>query len=198
MTLVEMMVSISIFSIAIIGFSILFIRSWKVNSYTIEMGQSSFVVSRSVDNLVTYLRKIRQGDNGAYAIELADDNELIVYSDYDKSGDADRLHIYLENSQLKMGVTKPIDGIPKIYPTGDQQTIILAERIVNTPADPIFYYYDEKYPSAENIDPIATPANIAKVRLMKIFLKINIDPNRDPDNVEMQSFVEFRNLNDYN
>lgn len=197
MSLVEMMVAISIFAIAIAGFSLLFIRSWNVNSYTIEMGQSSMVVSRSVDKLVVYLRKIRQGDNGAYAIQLADDNELIVYSDYDKDGDTDRLHIYLENGQIKMGITQPTSGIPKTYPNDDQETVILAERIVNAPNEPIFYYYDKEYPSETSNGPVDTPADIAKVRLMKIFLKINIDPNRAPDNIEMQSFVEFRNLNDY-
>jgi hypothetical protein len=33
---------------------------------------------------------------------------------------------------------------------------------------------------------------------VKIFLKINIDPNRAPDNIQQETFVNFRNLNDYN
>jgi len=35
MTIIEMMVAISIFIIAITGFTSLFLRSWKVNSYTL-------------------------------------------------------------------------------------------------------------------------------------------------------------------
>lgn len=198
MSLVEMLIAIGIFSMAIAGFTMLFMRSWRLNAYTIEMGQSSFVVSQSVNNLVTYLRKARQGDNGAYAIQLADDNELVVYSDYDKDGITERLHVYLENSQIKMGVTDPTSSLPKTYESGDQETFILAERIVNTPADPIFYYYNREYPAVTEGNPVATPASVSTIRLIEISLKINIDPNRAPDNVEMQSFVELRNLNDYN
>jgi len=197
MTLVEMIIAISIFSIAIAGFSLLFIRSWKINAYTIEMGQSSFAVSQGVNTMVNYLRKARQGDNGAYAVQSAEDNELVVFSDYNRNGTTERLRFYLENGQLKMGIAHPTGQIPKTYPVNDDEVKILAERIVNLANEPIFYYYNKNYPGVTENNPAATPADVSEIRLVKIFLKINIDPNRAPDNIEMQSFVEMRNLNDY-
>ena len=197
MSLVEMLVAISIFSMAIAGFTLLFARSWKINSYTIEMGQSSFAASQGVNTLVSYLRKARQGDNGAYAIQSADDNELVVFSDYNKNGSTERLRFYLEDSQLKMGIANPTGGIPKTYPINDEEVRILAERIVNLENEPIFYYYNKDYPGDIINNPVATPADVSEIKLVKIFLKINIDPNKAPDNIEMQSFVELRNLNDY-
>jgi len=197
MTIIEVMVSIAIFVIAIEGFTLLFMRSWKMNSYTLEMGQSSFAVSQGVNTMISYLRKVRQADDGSYPIKSATDNDLVVFSDYDKDGVTERLHFYLQNSQIKMGVTNPTSTMPKTYPAGDQQTKILADKIVNASSEPIFYYYNKDYPGDAAHNPVATPADVLAVRLIKIFLKINIEPNRGPENIETQSIVELRNLNDY-
>ncbi|MFA5961145.1 MAG: prepilin-type N-terminal cleavage/methylation domain-containing protein [Parcubacteria group bacterium] len=197
LTLVETLVAIAIFAIGIEGFSLLFVNAWKNNSYTLEMGQSSMAVSQGVNTIVNYLRSIRQSDNGAYPIYFADDNDLVAYSDYDRDGVTERIHIYKSNTDILMGVTDPTVTMPKSYPSADQQILTLARRIVNTSAEPIFYYYDKNYAGGSTQVPLVTPANVADVRLMKIHLKINIDPNRAPDNIELQTFVEMRNLNDY-
>jgi type II secretory pathway pseudopilin PulG len=197
MTIVEMMVAIAILVVAMAGFTLLFLRSWKVNSYTIEMGQASFSASQGVNTVVGYVRKVRQADNGSYPISLAKEQELVVFSDYDKDGITERLHFYLQNEQIKMGVANPTNTIPKIYPTDDEQTNILANNIVNTISEPIFYYYNNNYPGDAVNNPLGSPVNISTVRLIKIFLKVNIDPARNTNDIEMQSFVELRNLNDY-
>jgi prepilin-type N-terminal cleavage/methylation domain-containing protein len=197
LTLVETLIAIAIFAIGIEGFTLLFISAWKNNAYTLEMGQSSMAVSQGVSTIVNYLRSVRQSDNGAYPVYLADDNELIVYSDYDRDGVTERLHLYKDDGDILMGVTDPTTIMPKTYPSGDQQVLTLATRIVNTSGEPIFYYYDKNYSGGSAQVPLATPASVAGVRLVKIHLKINIDPNNAPDNIELQTFVEMRNLNDY-
>lgn len=197
MTLVEMLVAIAISTIVISGFSLLFIRVWKGNAYAIEMGQSSFAVSQGTSTMANYLRKARQADDGSYPIKSATGTDLVFFSDYDKDGTTERLHLYLQNGQVKMGITDPTGGIPRTYPTGDQQTKVLTDRIVNAPNEPIFYYYNNNYPGDVAHNPAAMPVDISTIRLVKIFLKINIDPNRAPDNIETQTFVELRNLNDY-
>ncbi|MFA5993647.1 MAG: hypothetical protein WC823_01660 [Parcubacteria group bacterium] len=195
--LIEVMVSIAIFTMSIAGFSLLFLRAWKVNSYTIEMGQASYAVSQGVNATVSYLRKVRQGDDGTYPVKSAQSNDLVVFSDYNRDGITERLHFYLQSGQLKMGVAVPTTGIPKTYPIGDQQIIVLASYIVNTATEPIFYYYDANYPADKVHNPLVFPLDVSAVRLIKIMLKININPNRGPENIETQSFVEIRNLNDY-
>ncbi|KKR21682.1 MAG: hypothetical protein UT50_C0005G0016 [Candidatus Moranbacteria bacterium GW2011_GWA2_39_41] len=197
MSLVEMLVAIGILTIAMAGLTALFMRTWKINSYTIEMGQSSFAVSQGVNTMVGYLRKIRQADDGSYPIKSATGTDLVVFSDYDKDGVTERLHLYLQDRQIKMGITDPTTGIPRSYPTGDQQIKILADDIVNSVSEPIFYYYNSSYPGDTAHNPVAMPVDVSTIRLVKIYLRINIDPNRDPENIETQSFVEFRNLNDY-
>jgi len=196
-TLVETLVAISLFTLGIAAATLLFARSWQSNAYSLEMGKTSFVISRSVGNLVQYLRRVRQADDGAFPIVSADKNDLVVFSDYDKNGTTDRLHIYLSNGKVFMGITPPAATLPCTYPSGDAQTIQLADHIVNTAGDSMFSYYNKNYPGDTTNNPVPVPADVSQIRLIKIFLRININPNRAPDNIQQESFVELRNLNDY-
>jgi len=198
MTLIEMMVAIFILLIGMEGFTILFAKTWKNNSYTLEMGRSSIAVSQGLNKMVNYIRGARQADNGAYPIKSASNNDLVIYSDYDKDGTTERLHFYKSGQNVFMGITVPGSTIPVTYQSGDQEVITIASSIVNTTAEPIFFYFDKNFGGNETTNPpLATPANASDIRLVKIHLKINIDPNNAPDNIEMQSYVETRNLNDY-
>lgn len=197
MTLVEVMIAIAIMFIGMEGFTLLFVRTWRNNSYTLEMGQSSMAVSQGANKMVNYIRGIRQADNGAYPVSSAMDNDFVAYSDYDKDGQTERLHFYKSGQNVLMGVRKPTSGMPKTYPSGDEQTITIAENIVNSSSEPIFFYYNKDYPGDTAHNPMHTPASVSDIRLIKIHLKININPNRAPDNIEMQTLVEMRNLNDY-
>lgn len=199
MMLMEALMAIAIFAIGMEGVNLLFLRTWTSNKYTLEMGQSSMAVSQGVNMMTDYIRGARQADNGSYPVKSASDNDLVLYSDYDKDNKTERLHFYKNNQQVLMGVTEPTDAMPRTYPVGDQQIITIAESIVNDNATPIFKYYDKNFAGNETTNPpLSSPVNIVNVRLIKIHLQINIDPNRAPDNIQMQTFAELRNLNDYN
>jgi len=197
MTLIEALLAIMIFTFGILGFSQLFVKSWKANQFSYEMGQSTFSASQGVKKMVDNIRRARQGDDGAYPIRSANDNDLVFFCDYDKDGITERLHMYKSNGKIIMGYRKPTTGIPKTYATGDQATITLSEYVVNSDSDPIFYYYNQDYPGDIVNNPVATPAVVADIRLVKINLQIDPDINKDPSSVQMESFVELRNLNDY-
>ncbi|MEI7891210.1 MAG: prepilin-type N-terminal cleavage/methylation domain-containing protein [bacterium] len=196
-TLVETLVAIAIFVIGMQATVLFVAKTLKSKAYTMEMGKSSFVVSRSVGDLIGYLRRVRQSDAGGYPIVSASGNDLVVYSDYDKDGKTERLHIYLTGGKIYLGMRKPSTSFPKTYAAGDEATVEIAKQIVNTTSDPMFSYYNKDYPQDTINNPVASPVDVSQVRLIKIFLKINIDPNRAPDNIQQQSFVELRNLNDY-
>jgi hypothetical protein len=197
MTLIEALLAISIFTFGILGFSQLFVKSWQINQFSYEMGQSTLSASQGVNKMVDYIRRARQGDDGAYPVRTADDDNFIFFCDYDKDGITERLHIYKSDGKIMMGYRKPTTGIPKTYPTGDQATLTLSEYVVNGDSDPIFYYYNQDYPGDTVNNPVSTPAIAADIRLVKINLAVDPDINRAPDSVQMESFVELRNLNDY-
>jgi len=197
MTIIEMMVAIAIFTLGIAGFTLLFSRAWQSNSYTLEMGQASMSAAQGVNKIVQYIREARQSDNGAYPVVSADDNDLVFYCDYDRDGKTERIHFYRSGSDVIMGIRRPSSGFPVTYASGYGETQVIASKVVNATGNPIFAYYDAHYPEDNVNNPIVTPATVPNIRLVRITLHININPNRAPDNVQIQSFSEMRNLNDH-
>ncbi len=197
MTMIEVMVSIAIFSMAIAGFSMLFSRSWKFNSFAYEEGESTRMASNTINNIVSDLRKVRQADNGEYPVKSAANNDLVVYIDIDRDNATERVHYFLQNGSLRRGISKP-SGNPVTYPASDSTVATLANYIVNDSSHPIFYYYNKNYPGDTANNPLSTPVSSVKnIRLVRVNLMINIKPGVAPDNISVESFAELRNLNDY-
>lgn len=90
------------------------------------------------------------------------------------------------NNQLKKGVIEPV-GNPVTYPSDQEQFSIITSYVRNDP--PIFKYYDENGDELTQL-----PARLENTKLMKTFLVINIDPNRPPNEFQMESYVQLRNL----
>lgn len=195
--MLETLIAIAIFTIGIAGFTMLFSKTWQGNTFVYEIGKASLAASQGVSKTVDYIRKARQGDDGSYPIRSAADNDLVIFSDYDKDGTTERVHFYRSGTEFLMGYRKPSSGFPKTYATGDQDVITIASNVVNEESAPIFYYYNNDYPGDQEHNPVTAPANVWDVRLIKILLKINIDKGQQTDNVEIESFVQIRNLSDY-
>jgi len=197
MTLVELLVSISIMLMAMEGFTLLFLRSWDMNKFVLEMGNASLIASHGTTRIVNEIRKARQADNGDYPIESGDDFDLKVYVDSDRDGKTERIHYYLLNKILYRGVTKPVAGLPITYPVSDDSVTIVSTSVVNTPTNPVFYYYNGNFPSDIVNNPLSTPVIISNVRMVKVHLMVNIDPNHDPDSINIEAFAQLRNLIHY-
>ena len=197
MTLVEVMVAIAIMLIAMEGFTLLFLQSWDTNKFILEEGMASAAASRATGKIVSQLRSVRQADNGDYPIESADDFDFKVYLDIDKDGVTERVHYFLDQvtDELKVGVTNPIAGTPVSYPAADDTVSILANYVVNDNTDPVFYYFNQNYPGDTVNNPIVTPAAVDQIRLVQVHLYVNIDPVHAPDNINIESFADLRNLN---
>lgn len=200
LSLVEMIITIGIFVIGVTAFSLLFVRGWKANKFIMEEGQSSFAASQTVDSLMGELRRVRQGDNGSYPVESADDNDLIVYIDIDHDEVTERVHYFLDeaNKKIKKGITNPSSGNPITYPTGDETVSDVMSYVENNSDNPIFYYYGTSYPASST--PITTPVSanqLSSIRLVRFNLSINFKPNSMPDNISLESFAELRNMNKY-
>ena len=193
-TIVETIVAIAIFILGTMASVLVYSRIIQNKSYTLEMGKSAFVVSRSVGDLVKHLRRARQSDNGSYPIVSAAANDLVFYSDYNKDGITEKLHIYLSGNKVYMAIRIPSSTFPVTYAAGYETPVQIADSIVNTGSDAMFTYFDRNYPASTEL---SYPIDVSNVRLVKIFLKININPNRSPDNIQQETFVELRNLNDY-
>lgn len=196
MSFVEMIMAIAILFIGMEGVTLLFLRSWDNNKFILEMGNAAFIASRGVNEVVSEIRKSKQADNGDYLIESGDDFDLKVYLDIDNDGDTERAHYYLSGGKLYRGVAEPIAGLPITYPAADGTTEEIAGSITNTGSDPVFYYYNDEYPTDIVNNPLATPVSVSDVRMIKVHLMVNIDPLHAPDHINIESFVQFRNISE--
>jgi len=158
---------------------------------------ASAAASRATNKIVIQLRGIQQADNGDYPLESGDDFDMVFYADVDDDGVVEKVHYFLDlaTDQLRMGVSNPLPTNPVTYPTTDQTVSVVTNYVVNASTDPIFYYYNDDYPTDTVNNPLATPANIGVVQMIRVKLFVNINPVTAPDNINIESFVNLRNLN---
>lgn len=197
LSFVEMIIAIGIFTMGILGFSLLFSKSWQMNSYIYETGQDSFVASRAVGNLVNDLRRARQADNGDYLIKSASDMDLVLYIDIDNDGATEKVHYFLDEDadELEMGVTEPSGTNPVTYASADGTVSILASHVVNDSDHPVFSYFGNNYFSDNT--PFSVPVSsdeIADIRMIKASLWVDIRPYHSPDHITVESFAQLRNI----
>lgn len=88
--------------------------------------------------------------------------------------------------ELKKGVIEPT-GSPIKYPLDKEKISIISSYVRNVP--PIFEYFDQ---NGNKI--VDYPARLKDTKLMRVYLVINIDPNRPPQDFELESSVQLRNL----
>jgi prepilin-type N-terminal cleavage/methylation domain-containing protein len=196
MTLVEMLIAMFIFVMIMFGSTYLLSQIYKRYGFAMEQGMSTHAVQHSLKIILEEIRGVRQSDAGSYPIEEAGDNSFTVFSDTDKDGITERIHYFLEEEKIKEGVTEP-SGTPPAYPEGDQSVSVISEHVVNTVEQPLFYYYNGDYPVDQENNPLGAPVTSpSDIRMVKIDIYYNLDPNRSPDNVRLESYVELRNLKD--
>jgi prepilin-type N-terminal cleavage/methylation domain-containing protein len=194
MTLIEMMIAIAIFTMGMVGFSLLFAQSWKSNSFIIEENVASAQAYRSVNTITSELREIRQSATGEYMIKTATSDELVVYVDDDKDGTVERVRFFIDGSSniFKKGVAKPV-GSPLAYPANYSADIItnLALYVVNEEqSEPLFKYFNSTNTQ------LGAPARPTEIRVIDLNLWVNIKPLSAPDNVRIGTSVEIRNLDE--
>jgi len=93
-----------------------------------------------------------------------------------------------QDSQLKKGVINPT-GQPPSYPSDQEEVWTLTSYVRNTP--PIFKYFDQQGNEITEL-----PTRLVDTKLMEVYLIVNINPNRSPQDFELRSAVQLRNLKD--
>lgn len=89
-------------------------------------------------------------------------------------------------SVFKKGVIEPT-GQPVQYSLDQEVVTVITPYVRNTP--PIFHYYD-----AAGQELLDLPARLKDTKRMRVYLVVNVNPNRPPKDFELQSGVELRNL----
>lgn len=143
--------------------------------------------------MVRELRTSSSGNDGSYPLISAATSTISFYSDVDADGLKDKVRYYIATTTLKKGLIKPT-GSPLTYVAANEVFSTLAYNLKNSTSTPLFEYYDNAY--AGTSSPLTQPVNISNVRLVKINLIVDVDPNKSPTVRTYTSQVNLRNLKD--
>ena len=192
-TLIESIMVVAIFTIMILATTEFIVQSYRNYHYDLEQMESINEARRGVETAIREIRQAKIADDGSYPIELADDNQLIFYSDIDADGETERIRYFLDGNTFKKGIIKPT-GSPISYPSSQEQIEIISRYINNPTSSPIFTYYNGDWPQDTINNPLPTATRLKDTKLIHFHLVININPARAPSNFNLESDVQIRNL----
>ena len=134
------------------------------------------------------IRQSQDSSVGDYAIEEAASTTLTVFSDIIENGYRERVRYYLEDGELRRGVTVP-SGQPLEYDLADEDVEILMRNVSNL----TLLYYNEDYRGTTSA--LVHPFPVSDIRMVEVVVAIDDDPNRTPNPLgEVSMFVQLRNL----
>lgn len=188
--ILEILFGISIFVLVALALS-LFARNIWIYGSAISTGLGDTDEVRTLlKKMVAEIRTAAPAETGAYLINSAVSSGFTFYSDIDDDGITERIRYFTESTNLKKGVLEP-SGSPLSYnPANEAVTTALTG--VTSPS--IFAYYDTNYDGTSA--PLPEPISLPSVRLVKITITVDKDPNRPPTAKTFSTQVSIRNLKD--
>ncbi len=190
-TLVEVLVSIGIFSFLIIGITALLLTSWKYNQIVWEQLKTQNEGRKVIRDFVNDLRVASLSSIGAYPVESASSTEIVFYSNIDSDTLKERVRYFLSGRTLRKGVIKPT-GSPLTYSSANETFVDVAHDLVTSTV--LLSYYDSDYSGSQT--KLSSPIDVTKIRVVGISLNLEEDPNASPVPFFIESKVMLRNLKD--
>ena len=191
-TMIEILISMTI--LGLLGIGVLGLQYILAQNQTVVL--TSYLAIDEANNAISVmareLRGARTGENGAYPIAVANENEIIFYTDSDFDGVVDRIRYTLTENSLERGVIKP-QGQPATYPVSTESVKVLSSNIRNLSL-PMFTYYNGDWPEDVINNPLTLPVNLSEVKTVGIYLRLNTradDPTKD---FELNTFASIRML----
>lgn len=190
-TLVEVLVTIGIFSFLTVGITSLFLTSWKYNKIVWEQLKTQNEGRKVTRDFVNELRIASLSSVGAYPIESASSTEIVFYGNIDSDTYKERIRYFLSGRTLKRGIIEP-SGSPLTYNSANESIVELAHDLITS--TPPFSYYDSTYSGSGSV--LSSPIDVTQIRVVGISLVLEEDPNASPVPFYIESKVMVRNLKD--
>lgn len=182
-TIVELLVGIAILSLILLLTNRFISTAFTSTRFENELNTAVKNAQKGIDTIKVELRGANSSDQGDYAINHIDNDEIIFFSDVDGDDSMEKIRYFLSGTRLYKTTT--LAGALNDY-TGDTSTTTIS-RYVNNMGTDIFTYYD-----GENLE----TANINDIRLVNVVLLINVTPGISPDDYHLETSIHLRNLKD--
>jgi hypothetical protein len=192
-SIIEAVVLIFVFALAMTALTSFIINAYRAYNFNFQQIVAINEGRRGIETIVKEIREATYGDDGSYPIVEAGDNQFIFFSDIDKDTVVERVRYFLDGNNLKKGILKPT-GDPPRYVLSDETVSFLSAYVRNTSSTPIFTYYNGDWPQDTINNPLPTLTRLTDTKLMHVYVIINVDPNRPPDDFILESDTQIRNL----
>ena len=190
-SILEVLVAIAIFLMVSTATMEIFMWGFRGRDIVWEQLSTQNEGRKIVQDFVNQLRRAGQSAVGGYAIESADNQQIVFYSNIDMEAWRERLRYFLVGTTLKVGITRAT-GTPVTYNLGEEVVTEIVHDVANT-TTPLFYYYDENYTGVTNTT-MSAPIDTTEVRLVGIKLLLEEKPNVAPAPFAIETKVSIRNL----
>lgn len=192
-SLPELIISVAILSLIALTVSTFQKDVFSLNTNLQSSLNAQLEARHLIKNMISELRKSSPSETGTYPIELASSTGITFYTDIGNNGTVDKVRYYLSGKTIRKGVITPT-GNPPVYNSGNEVTTTLLNYVIASSTRPIFQYYTSSYSGTTS--PISMPPDISTIRLIKVTVIIDTDPNRSPTPIISTSQVNLRNLKD--
>lgn len=187
-TLVEMVMTISIFTLVMFAIMQGVLTFYKYNAYSFAQSNQVNHARRGMDTLVRDIREMTFADNGTFPLIIMQPNKLGFYSDVDHDASVEYIEYQLSTTTLYKRIYGAT-GNPPVYGTTPESTQILSEYVQNiNQATSTFYYYDSNGVKA------TASSSVTDIVYIGAQIIVNIDPVRDPGEFMLRSSAALRNL----
>lgn len=186
-SLVEIMVSFSILIIVTVIAGNFIMQGLQSSAFGYEQDTAVSSARNILNEIGEEIRESNQSDAGDYLLDIVNEQEFSFYSNIDDDVYIEKIRYFLDNNIFKKSVIKP-SGSPLEYNVSNEVIEEIAQYIENQSLA-IFSYYDQD----NNL--IADPnSDKNKIRLIKVLLKINVTPEKMPNDYNVIMDIMIRNL----
>ncbi|MEK7140524.1 MAG: hypothetical protein AAB815_01940 [Patescibacteria group bacterium] len=189
-SIVEVLFGISIFVVIVLALTMFSRNTWLYNSFVTGGLSNVDNIRQALKTMTAEIRTASTAETGAYVISQATTTTFTFYSDIDSDQIKEKVRYFLDSGQLKKGLIEPT-GSPLTYNPANE---VISTLIYNVTNASTFEFYDKNYDGTTA--PLSAPVDVASVRLIKINVAIDKDPNHAPVTNTFSTQVSIRNLKD--
>lgn len=189
-TIIETLFGVAIFVVIALLLTLFSRNVWIYNAFIAGSLTDTDAGRQVLKTLTSEIRTASTADTGAYTISSASATSFTFYSDIDNDNLKEKVRYFLSGTSFQKGVIKP-SGSPLTYNPANETISTLVDKLANSL---LFEYYDRNYDGTTV--PLSSPVNIPAIRLVKITIVLDKDPNKSPTFMTFSTQVSIRNLKD--
>lgn len=191
MTLVEAVVAVGLFTVLSLAITTSMASLYEYNAYTIEQANEIDNARRGITQWSRDAKELTTAEDGTYAIAVIEPHRFGYYSDTDLDDTVEYIEYILATTTLTKYTYNP-SGTPASYDlTSPDSEQILSEYVQNINQGTSTFFYFDDFGNA-----LSSSSPIIDVRLIRMQLIVNIDPNRSPGEFMLRSSIAPRNVKD--